>query len=264
MRELKYKQIWYGGDTTDEVIDIPSNMLLIKTPNEYNKSCYIYDNAEHYCGICKLTDGLPEFDCDEDGYNIIDDIGGDTFSDIALCDWTDIILSDECKDLVITPEKAAELFNLSDYYIVRFQHNGAFEGIYNITKIYNTSNVETNNICNILMNTKFCDKTTPKEIQYNDIVDIYKLTKNFITDNNYFATVCNSKQNPYVKKLFENLIDYVVYTLIKKNTEYEYALYNVDYCMCDCDEFNVPRLVEWCKKMLDYFYLIKQFPLKKV
>lgn len=264
MRELKYKEIWYGGDTTDEVINIPSNMLLIQTPQEYSNSQYIYDNAEHYCGICKLTDGLPEFDCDEDGYNIIDDIGGDTFSDIALCDWNNIILSDDCKDLVVTPEKAAELFNLSDYYIVRFQHNGAFEGIYNITKIYNTFNVETNVVSNVMMNKKFTDKTSPKDIQYNYLVDIYRLTKNFITDKNYFATICDAKKNPYVKKLFENLIDYVVYTLIQKNTDYEYTLYNVDYCMCDCDESNVPSLVERYTKMLDYFSLLKKFPVTKI
>ena len=233
MKELKYKQIWYGGNTTNEVINIPDNMVLIQTPQEYSNSKYIYENAEHYCGICKLNDNE----------NIIDDIGGDIFSDIALCDWNNIILSEDCKDLVVTPEKAAELFNLSDYYIVRFQHNGTFEGMYNITKIYNTFNVETNVVSNVMMNKKFTDKTSPKDIQYNYLVDIYRLTKNFITDNNYFATICNAKKNPYVKKLFENLIDYVVYISIKKNTGYKYLLYNVDYCFQDIDNLTLEMIL---------------------
>ena len=255
MRELKYKQYWYGGNTTNEVINIPDNMVLIQTPQEYSNSKYIYENAEHYCGICKLNDNE----------NIIDDIGGDIYSDIALCDWNNIILSDDCKDLVVTPEKAAELFNLSDYYIVRFQHNGAFEGIYNITKIYNTFNIETNVVSNVMMNKKFTDKTSPKDIQYNYLVDIYRLTKNFITDKNYFATICDAKKNPYVKKLFENLIDYVVYISIKKNTGYKYLLYNVDYCFQDIDDITLETL--YSKLVLnnfDYLKLIKEFPVIEI
>ena len=255
LRELKYKQYWYGGNTTNEVINIPDNMVLIQTPQEYSNSKYIYENAEHYCGICKLNDNE----------NIIDDIGGDIYCDIALCDWNNIILSDDCKDLVVTPEKAAELFNLSDYYIVRFQHNGAFEGIYNITKIYNTFNIETNVVSNVMMNKKFTDKTSPKDIQYNYIVDIYRLTKNFITDKNYFATICDAKKNPYVKKLFENLIDYVVYISIKKNTGYKYLLYNVDYCFQDIDDITLKIL--YSKLVLnnfDYLKLIKEFPVIEI
>lgn len=254
MRELKYKQYWYGGNTTNEVINIPDNMVLIQTPQEYSNSKYIYENAEHYCGICKLNDNE----------NIIDDIGGDIYSDIALCDWNNIILSDDCKDLVVTPEKAAELFNLSDYYIVRFQHNGAFEGIYNITKIYNTFNIETNVVSNVMMNKKFTDKTSPKDIQYNYLVDIYRLTKNFITDKNYFATICDAKKNPYVKKLFENLIDYVVYISIKKNTGYKYLLYNVDYCFQDIDNLTVEMIYENTLKNIDYLTLIKEFPVIEI
>ena len=254
MRELKYKQIWYGGNTTNEIINIPDNMLLIQTPQEYSNSKYIYEYAEHYCGICKLNDNE----------NIIDDIGGDIYCDIALCDWNNIILSDDCKDLVVTPEKAAELFNLSDYYIVRFQHNGAFEGIYNITKIYNTFNIETNVVSNVMMNKKFTDKTSPKDVQYNYLVDIYRLTKNFITDKNYFATICNAKKNPYVKKLFENLIDYVVYISIKKNTGYRYFLYNVDYCFQNIDNLTLEMTLENSLNNIDYLKLIKELPVIEI
>jgi hypothetical protein len=262
MRELRYKQIWYDGDTTDEVINIPSNMLLIKTPYEYNNSDFIYENAEHYCGICKLTDELPEFDCDEDGYNIIDDIGGDIFSDLGLLDFNNIILSDECKDLVITPEEAAEKFQLHKYYIVRFLQNGAFESIYNINKIYNYSHVESNAVCTVVKNQRFVDNNTMKDIKFLDIIDVFKLTCSGLCDSNNIVTIHNSDENPYVKELYQTLVKYVTDLLLKNEINYEIP--DVDYYMIDNNETNIENLFECYKNTLDYFHLKKQFPLKMI
>ena len=262
LRELKYKQIWYDGDTTDEVINIPSNMLLIKTPNEYNNSNFIYENAEHYCGICKLTDELPEFDCDEDGYNIIDDIGGDIFSDLGLLDLDNIILSDECKDLVITPEEAAEKFQLHKYYIVRFLKTGAFESIYNINKIYNYSHVETNTVFSVVKNQRFVDNNTMKDINFLEINDLSKLMCSGLCESNNIVREHNSDENPYVKELYQTLVKYVTDLLLKN--EINYGIPDVDYCMIDNNETNIETLFEYYKNSLDYFYLIKQFPLKMV
>lgn len=262
MRELKYKQIWYDGDTTDEVINIPSNMLLIKTPYEYNNSDFIYENAEHYCGICKLTDELPEFECDEDGYNIIDDIGGDIFSDLGLLDFDNIILSDECKDLVITPEEAAEKFQLHKYYIVRFLQNGAFESIYNINKIYNYSHVESNAVCTVVKNQRFVDNNTMKDIKFLEIIDVFKLTCSSLCDSNNIVTIHNSDENPYVKELYQTLVKYVTDLLLKNEINYEIP--DVDYYMIDNNETNIETLFECYKNSIDYFYLRKQFPLKMI
>lgn len=262
MRELKYKQIWYGCDTTDEVINIPSNMLLIKTLYEYNNSNFIYKNAEHYCGICKLTDELPEFECDEDGYNIIDDIGGERFSDLGLLDFDDIILSDECKDLVITPEEAAEKFQLHKYYIVRFLQNGVFESIYNINKIYNYSHVESNTVFSVVKNQRFVDNNTMKDIKFLEIIDVFKLTCSGLCDSNNIVTIHNSDENPYVKELYQTLVKYVTDLLLKN--EINYGIPDVDYYMIDNNETNIETLLEYYKNTLDYFQLRKQFPLKKV
>ncbi len=262
MRELRYKQIWYGCDTTDEVINIPSNMLLIKTPYEYNNSNFIYKNAEHYCGICKLTDELPEFDCDEEGYNIIDDIGGERFSDLGLVDWTNIILSDECKDLVITPEEAAEKFQLHKYYIVRFLKSGAFESIYNINKIYNTTHVECNIVFSVVRDQRFVDNNTVKDINFLAIINLFKLTCSGLSNSNTIVRVHNSDENPYVKELYQTLVKYVT-DLVLKN-EINYGIPDVDYYMIDNDETDIETRFENYRNSLDYFYLRKQFPLKMV
>lgn len=261
MRELKYKQIWYGCDTTDEVINIPSNMLLIKTPYEYNNSNFIYKNAEHYCGICKLTDDLPEFDCDEDGYNIIDDIGGERVSDLGLVDWTNIILSDECKDLVITPEEAAEKFQLHKYYIVRFLKTGAFESIYNINKIYNTTHGECNIVFSVVRDQRFVDNNTGKDINFLAIINLLK-TCNGLGNSHTIVRVHNSDENPYVKELYQTLVKYVTDLLLKN--EINYGVPDVDFCMIDDNETDIETRFENYRNSLDYFYLRKQFPLKMV
>lgn len=261
MRELKYKQIWYSGDTTDEVINIPSNMLLIKTPNVYNNSQYIYENAEHYCGICKLTDELPEFECDEEGCNIIDDIGGDIFNNLGLLDLDNIILSDECKDLVITPEEAAERFELNKYYIVRFLKNGSFESIYNIHKIYNYSHMECNRVGSKFQNQKFIDDNTEKDINYLEIIDGYKVTLSGLTKKNCFVTICNSDDNPDIKELFHTLVKYVTDLILQNKIDYEIP--DVDYCMRGDIDINDCEFFDWFTQNINYLYLKQKFPLKK-
>ena len=72
----------------------------------------------------------------------------------------------------------------------------------------------------------------------------------------------NSDENPYVKELYQTLVKYVTDLLLKNEINYEIP--DVDYCMVDNNETNIETLFEYYKNSLKYFYLIKQFPLKKV